>query len=1533
MSVSYSIGSRSSGDTWNLFMIVTGDGVQLQSRPDNFRTKESGREPPFISRHETLSSALRERQSGPQERSPQRNLIQMIEEVIKAPYTGPVVTSMSAFLSRNSLSRPVRESIRKQLREAPPFNLQNQRIPSSSFRNTRSPGSNSALSRTKPNRSTKDEFELRPFDIRPGSSELSLSPSIRNTQKQQTFSFSSHPESSAIRRDHGQFQTFQSNPHSQLSSARERELNPFQSFRSNPNEDDGGFRVIDPPPRSNQDFTRFQAKASQSKSISSSSSYRNSDASFTNNEAPINSAVPFSFQNGVFSHQFESKRMKRNAKNENTLSIYRDGRQFFSPDMKRRQSNSDQSYIGSIGSMFTRFTDTVPTTLSDVVELFGFETEDRIDTKSSSGNGKLHDRRRFDGRQPLPVPVSIPARPSYMIIPQHPVKHAPFKRRHKRNVNSGVNDTMESEPTRRVERLVRRPERVKKSPDHRSIFRLEPIEISSNLYTGPTRGNIPFHEIRNLRPSLIRKDPNILRSSLPIQLPSVVDTSFIHNIPNQLSGSPARLRPILDTSGVRNVPSQVIGSPSARLQPIAGHSLIHNVPNRLPDTPSHLRHISSIIDTTVVHPVANHIISDKTQITEKGKDFNLITHKPKGIPPIETSSPAVIYNDALLKGREAPLVEVNFEDLPVLDYGRGNPKRLREIEELIRMHNDEINGVHKGQVLQQRDLRGIKEDDHLSKPRDNLLATAIDHGRDVNPTSNAEKSQVFQFEDGLGVQRESQIKSERVVTQPGFHTGGATGFSNFQSAFPVFPAFDFTQNFQTEFNFKKNVQRDFGASFFELNDVNNSIDITKGEPHDLESLVVHPTPSIYIRNDLSQSQILHNGPSQIPASQRTKPPLPLLQYAIPNSSPGLPHQVDSLHRQSTPLPSQHSQQLNGFPLSLPIQRTQLHHGPPLHHSLVKVPPVSLLRPHGAGLHQRTPHPTVHQHLGRIGGFHQRPLFFSNPHRRNQKSDGAATELDDSQSNVFRPGPAPSAGIPPSLSKAQAPADVVRKNRRQVRKNKKNRLQSGMKNRNYPKRNKRSNKSLHPELSFPQDLASQFFSESFDTPLAKEGSDGFMQEQNPMPDFASLGGFGPMDEASQREASEFKPHFRVPVVEVAEEKLEQPHFGPDSFPARQDFPTQGKRKKRSAPVSPYSRSVSDSNTSNSNHHQQPLVSFESFSMFNFPKFGERNSRELGGSSVSRSTNQRGSLNQRRHQAASTYQQTPSTRSSPSTLRSRSGEAQQYHPREGIYKAEGQRIYPSFNGGRSSFSRPAPAHTARSASNRRPFYPSQKLVSGPKSRSSSNTHNSLPNGFRDFHETFYGHRDKQRPGSHSHRQDDFSPVDNSLLGSGNFEVLSGGTFYDDDGGGGGGAGFGNQRHPYDSFLDHGYPYNEGGHYNQPHSNNYVDDFFSNFRDFSEFAVRRSDRDDRDDFFGGHASENTEKIVPLSPSELKRLSLKHDNHQTNWNISDSEPKASAAPHALHRPPRNIQEVLELEEAESSNMETAALSVDEKDPLIATF
>lgn len=358
------------------------------------------------------------------------------------------------------------------------------------------------------------------------------------------------------------------------------------------------------------------------------------------------------------------------------------------------------------------------------------------------------------------------------------------------------------------------------------------------------------------------------------------------------------------------------------------------------------------------------------------------------------------------------------------------------------------------------------------------------------------------------------------------------------------------------------------------------------------------------------------------------------------------------------------------------------------------------------------------------------------------------------------------------------------------------------------------------------------------------------------------------------------------------------------------------------------------TASTNHgrqkqDQQPLVPFDSFPRFNFPSFGERGSREVPPRAVGfASSNLRNSKQKRPITTSSTRPQVSG--------RSRSNEARYNSP--AIFQAEGQRIYPSVNG-RHPFSRSS-RPSSRSSSSRNPFNPSPKIASGSKFRGSSKRQNSLPNGFRDFHETFYGQRDRgnqKRPGSHSHRQKEYASVDNSLLGSGNFEILSGGTFHED-------KKTKKNSHPYDSFLDDEYSHNERDSPYKPQINNYVDDFFSNFRDFSEFAARRSDKSDRDDFFG-YGSENVHKYVPFIPSHQTNSKQTKDEYNIVLrkdapenipkSLSDSALLRSETHQALtlSHPPRNIQEVMQQVEAEPSNSETATLSVDEKDPLIATF
>lgn len=303
--------------------------------------------------------------------------------------------------------------------------------------------------------------------------------------------------------------------------------------------------------------------------------------------------------------------------------------------------------------------------------------------------------------------------------------------------------------------------------------------------------------------------------------------------------------------------------------------------------------------------------------------------------------------------------------------------------------------------------------------------------------------------------------------------------------------------------------------------------------------------------------------------------------------------------------------------------------------------------------------------------------------------------------------------------------------------------------------------------------------------------------------------------------------------------------------------------------------------------------------------------------------------------------------------RRGSAPSRHTEEDFIVPQSQRFYPTFGPRLPPPSLPPP---------RRPFFPSAPSSPtatgsrfnghGPGFRESPSIRDNR--GFRDFHDTFYGpgHEAISRPEftfpssrRPVHREEEY--LDNTLLGSGNFEILRGGTFYDDD-----------DDHAYDHLLHEGY-YGSHASHNIPHSNNHVDDFFSNFRDFSEFAARRSDDgeptlEDGSYFGQGFASEHLQHVInsshPDFPSKLDGKNTQEDNIQNEKRIegktreqTESEDakenkgkpldKSKQKLEVKHRQPKNIQEVMADLEAQPSEYAIKSLTVDEKDPLIAMF
>lgn len=297
-------------------------------------------------------------------------------------------------------------------------------------------------------------------------------------------------------------------------------------------------------------------------------------------------------------------------------------------------------------------------------------------------------------------------------------------------------------------------------------------------------------------------------------------------------------------------------------------------------------------------------------------------------------------------------------------------------------------------------------------------------------------------------------------------------------------------------------------------------------------------------------------------------------------------------------------------------------------------------------------------------------------------------------------------------------------------------------------------------------------------------------------------------------------------------------------------------------------------------------------------------------------------------------------------------------EDLLRPEGQRFYPSFNGhlspaqftpSRPSFfpSAPIPPHAP-------PVRGARFLPRGVGYRDSPGT--GPRDQFRDVHHQGPAVREppRSKPDTFSSasrrpftREQEHFGHDNSLLGSGNFEVLRGGTFYDLDDTNG-------HQHGYDHLLhdEFGLFPSRRPHHPSPPRTNYVDDFFSNFRDFSEFAVRRSDEGETTqydaDYYGrGYGSEHVhhysnasnttfpeKNTTATNKTETNREAVNSDPRKEEGRTDDAYTAASSHSHRRpHRPPKNIQEVLEEVDPHPSDYTSSSVDVEEKDPMIAMF
>ncbi|XP_066957506.1 uncharacterized protein [Macrobrachium rosenbergii] len=554
---------------------------------------------------------------------------------------------------------------------------------------------------------------------------------------------------------------------------------------------------------------------------------------------------------------------------------------------------------------------------------------------------------------------------------------------------------------------------------------------------------------------------------------------------------------------------------------------------------------------------------------------------------------------------------------------------------------------------------------------------------------------------------------------------------------------------------------------------------------------------------------------------------------------------------------------------------------------------------------------------------------------------------------LRPGPSPPAYILPASSTVRAPRHLIMENRR------------------LPKATRQLDIPIHRRSMDVAESGQSVHEVSPDNPAAREDSKGFMEGvPHRFPSFPEVGGFGPMPAKKENVGTDsFMVEFKPPVeVEIPDIEDNQPQFNLPQF-------TQQKQE----------ISVPHPNSRNSQKLERTKRANEFDTADDISLVPQKRVKRVDTDDPIPPTNSP-AQSRKLHDNQAAYSDIPFDfqpfpefqypvfqyeKIRPTIIPSREYNVSP-QPGRGINRKveirtsdddfivpDSQRFYPNFN------PRFTPSHQGPASQS---FYPSTLPTSrgpalrtarfnghGPGFRESSGFRNTA--GFRDFHDTFYGPGTREAvnrpdfvfPSSKRPAHPENEPLDNTLLGSGNFEILKGGTFFDED-----------DPNIYDGYdhdqLLHGDYYGSHSPSNRPHTNNHVDDFFSNFRDFSEFAARRSDEGGVDDhsFFG---SEQISHVVNISQPHLpvvfvnetslsdeglaKDSADKKDPPKTPEPLKAKEvPKASSKENTKqkhlkpHRQPKNIQEVMEdLEASESSDNIVSSSSTDEKDPMVAMF
>lgn len=366
--------------------------------------------------------------------------------MIRAPYRGPVVTSMNAFLSRNSLSRPVRQSLRQQFRETTSFNPTEERPPQ-----------------------MKVQFSNPKFSNQPN-------PSFPSRQRQSGQFLHNREQANQFEIQHQQLNNRQ--PTSFLSSSQ---------------------NVIGEDRQTRQKFTPSQ----QIPFARGFSEFSPVIFSSDNINRETSEPIQLYFDNGVGAGNFKHHRGRRSAEHMEPSVVHN-----VKTPIYHNQLDYVQTYADSVSKTFENMLQSIqnslPSSLYNLPSYLGLSPTSQY---QNSAINEINNQVTYNNA-PILAPYIVPVKPAALVIPSPPHKNVgKFKREYVRKALQGITNEGEFEEGRGSIRRTRkkrsaqhipnqRPHRIKKRNHPPVRQRAQPIPVRAQRLQSR-----PFTNGGNERPS------------------------------------------------------------------------------------------------------------------------------------------------------------------------------------------------------------------------------------------------------------------------------------------------------------------------------------------------------------------------------------------------------------------------------------------------------------------------------------------------------------------------------------------------------------------------------------------------------------------------------------------------------------------------------------------------------------------------------------------------------------------------------------------------------------------------------------------------------------------------------------------------------------------------------------------------------------------------------------------------------------------------------------------------------------------------